>query len=100
MEITIIGNYGRGSSVSDGQTIKTRIVADIFENRYGVESVKRIDTYGGAKRIFGLSYEILRYGIKSKKLVFLTDAHGIWLIPFLVYIVKKLINIYCIKVLW
>lgn len=90
MELLIIGNYGGKSSVSDGQTIKTRIVSSIFEEKYGANNVKKIDTYGGAKRILNLIYSIFKYGFITKRIIFLTDARGIWVIPFLVYLIKKI----------
>lgn len=45
-KVAIIGAFGNGLNLLNGQTIKTLIIADELEKEYGKHNIWRIDTYG------------------------------------------------------
>ena len=54
-KVTVIGLFCTGKEVSDGQSIKTRIVTQELEKVFGTENVRRIDTHGWKKAPLKLS---------------------------------------------
>ena len=85
-KVSIIGLFCAGRDVSDGQSIKTRIVAQELEKSLGDNSVDRIDTYGWKKRPFRLLFNCIKAVFDSKNVVFLTDAGGIKIFPWLLVV--------------
>lgn len=53
-KVIIIGAFANGYNLLQGQTVKTRIIADEIENKYGSNQVGRIDTYGTLNHIICL----------------------------------------------
>lgn len=49
---TVVGHFSNGNAIHDGQTIKTRTIADELECRYGADEVARMDTHGGIRAFF------------------------------------------------
>ena len=71
------------TTAADGQSIKTRIVTKELEKTLGAEQIRRIDTYGWKKnplKLFVRSFLAVR---KSANVVFMTDAGGIKIFPWL-----------------
>lgn len=52
--ICIVGHFGEGLDLLNGQTVKTKVVTREIENAFGSEMVYRVDTHGGAKAIIRL----------------------------------------------
>jgi len=50
-KICVIGHFGFGRNLLNGQTIKTKMVTCELERKYGVSQIKKIDTHGGVKSI-------------------------------------------------
>ena len=48
-KVCVIGHFGFGKNMFNGQTIKTKIVTQELEKQLGVNQVVEIDTHGGAK---------------------------------------------------
>ena len=48
-QVSVIGHFAHGLEYLDGQTIKTKIIANELCNVYGNEDVFRFDTHGGVK---------------------------------------------------
>ena len=55
-KISIIGNFDMNNNSYNGQTIKTRIVADELESLYGASEIKRVDTAGGKSVVLRLLF--------------------------------------------
>ena len=51
MRISVIGHFGTGLNLLNGQTIKTKIVTEELERRFGLDEVLKIDTHGGFKTL-------------------------------------------------
>ena len=81
--VSIIGLYGGTGNVYDGQTIKTRIVAQEIEKKIGTDEVSRIDTFGWKKNPFKLFLNSIKSVCTSKNVIFMTDQGGIKVFPWL-----------------
>ena len=47
--ICIIGHFGFGEEMLDGQTVKTKTVTAELERQLGADQIVKIDTHGGAR---------------------------------------------------
>ena len=86
-KICIIGHFGFGQNLLNGQTIKTKIITAEIEKKYGKENVLSLDLAGGVKRIPCLLCTIPRMLSKCDNVVimpvenglrFLTPVLGFW----------------------
>lgn len=82
-KITIIGLFCEETDVSNGQSVKTRIVTEELEKALGKEQVARIDTYGWKKNPLKLFAGCIRAVQNSCNVMFLTDEGGIRVFPWL-----------------
>lgn len=82
-KIGIIGLFCADREVFDGQSIKTRIVFREIESAVGVENIRKVDTYGWKKHPFKLFSHCVKAVNDSENVVFMTDAGGIKVFPWL-----------------
>lgn len=78
--IAIIGHFGLGLNLLNGQTIKTKIVAAELERAFGKEEVLKMDTHGGIASLFNLPFILLFSLAKSKNVVILPAQNGLFAI--------------------
>ena len=78
---SVIGLFCTGQAVSDGQSIKTRIFTGELEKAYGTETISRIDTFGWKHHPFRLLRNCLSAVRDSEHVIFMTDAGGIKVFP-------------------
>ncbi len=50
-KICVCGHFGFGQNLLNGQTIKTKIVAEELDSVYGSENIIKIDTASGIKEL-------------------------------------------------
>lgn len=50
-KVCVIGHFGFGENLLNGQTIKTKNVTRELEKQYGVDQIIKIDTHGGVKAL-------------------------------------------------
>ncbi len=74
---SVIGHFGFGENLSNGQTIKTKIITDELSRRFGDDEVLKIDTHGGAKTIFKAPFQAMRALGKSKNVIILPAHNGL-----------------------
>lgn len=70
-KISIIGNFDIKNNSYNGQTIKTRIVADELESLYGASEIKRIDTAGGKGVVLRLLFQLFGCVMGSRNIIIL-----------------------------
>lgn len=87
-KVSVIGLFCQGKTVSDGQSVKTRIVTQEIEKALGAENVRRIDTFGWKKHPAGLFANCVKAVWDSKNVIFLTDEGGIKVFPRLLQLVN------------
>ena len=84
-KIGIIGHFGFGFEYYDGQTVKTRMVAEELERQLGKENVNCCDTHGGIKIIHKILLSCFKCLRKYKNVIAMPDSNGVKVIfPWLV----------------
>lgn len=76
-KISIIGNFDIKNNSYNGQTIKTRIVADELESLYESSEIKRIDTAGGKSVVLRLLFQLFGCVVRSRNVIILPAQNGI-----------------------
>ena len=83
--IGVIGHFGFGKNLLDGQTIKTKIVTSELVKQVGSKQIKKVDTHGGLKTYIKLPVFILQLLIKCKNIAIFPAQNGVlYIIPLLV----------------
>lgn len=82
-KVSIIGLFCTDRKIADGQSIKTRIIANEIGKSIGAENINKIDTYGWKKNPIKLFVRCINAVRNSSNVVFLTDAGGIKVFPWL-----------------
>lgn len=91
-KISIIGNFDIKNNSYNGQTIKTRIVADELKSLYGASEIKRIDTAGGKSVVLRLLFQLFGCVMGSRNIIILPAQNGIKVILPLVVIYNLLFS--------
>ena len=81
--VAIIGKYFGGAPVSDGQSVKTKILTEELEQVFGAKQVVRIDTVGWKEHPFSLLWQSVRAVWTCRNVIFMTDENGTKLFPIL-----------------
>lgn len=79
-KVCLIGNFGKGKNLTNGQTIKTTIVERELRKKYGDKNVICIDTYGGLKNIFQLPFKIFKALSNCKNIIIMPAENGLRII--------------------
>ncbi|MDY5940639.1 MAG: glycosyltransferase [Eubacteriales bacterium] len=83
-KIAIIGHFGFGQNLLNGQTIKTKVITAGIEKRFGKENLLLFDLAGGGKRIPGLLVTLPKAFRTCENIVMLPGENGLrFLIPVL-----------------
>lgn len=77
MRAGIVGHFGNGETLLNGQTIKTKIVTQKLECRLGSENILRIDTHGGIKKLFSMPFVLLSVLKKCRNVVIFPAHNGL-----------------------
>ena len=85
-KITVIGHFAFGHECLNGQTVKTKILTEELERRFGESVVGKMDTHGGKKKLLAMPF-MVRKALKDSENVMILPAHnGIRIIaPLLVF---------------
>lgn len=74
-KISVIGHFGNGKTLLNGQTVKTKIVTDELCKQLGNEEVIKIDTCGGKSTVFKAPFQTIK-ALKKSKNVIIFPAHN------------------------
>ena len=75
MNISVLGHFGEGENLLNGQTVKTKIVTEELEERFGKERVLRFDTHGGKKTLLRAPFQVFG-ALKKSSDVLIFPAHN------------------------
>lgn len=85
-KVAVIGHYGFGFQCLDGQTIKTKIITEELEERFGKDDVKKIDTHGGKRVLFKLFLKSGQAMCTSKNVIIFPASNGLkFFVPVLLF---------------
>lgn len=73
--VSVIGHFGEGVSLLNGQTLKTRIITDELQKQLGDDQVRKIDTHGGKKTLLKAPFQAFG-ALKSTKNVLIFPAQN------------------------
>ena len=59
-KVCVIGHFGFGENLLNGQTIKTKIVTKELDKQFGADQVVKIDTHGGAKALPFVVFQMIK----------------------------------------
>ena len=74
-KVCVVGHFGFGENLLNGQTIKTKTVTTELEKQLGADQVMKIDTHGGAKALPKITIQLLN-GFKKCKNIIIFPAHN------------------------
>ena len=80
-KIAVIGKYFGGRPVSDGQSVKTKILTDEFVRVFGDDQITRLDTIGWKKHPFRLFFGSILAVWTCRNVMFMTDEKGTKIFP-------------------
>ena len=75
--IAIIGHFGFGGVYLDGQTIKTKVVAEELCNKYGRNDVSLHDTHGGIRFLIKLPFVVIKMMMSSHNIIMMPAHKGL-----------------------
>ena len=76
-KVCVIGHFGFGEELLNGQTVKTKTLAKELDRRFGRDEVGRIDTRGGVKALLKLPLFTLSALRRYKNVVILPAHNGL-----------------------
>lgn len=75
VKVGILGHFGEGANLLNGQTIKTKIVTEELQNQLGQDQVLKIDTHGGWKTLLKTPFQVFQV-LKNSNNVLIFPAHN------------------------
>lgn len=75
VKVSVLGHFGEGANLLNGQTIKTKIITEELQNQLGQDQVLKIDTCGGWKTLLKAPFQVFR-ALKNSTNVLIFPAHN------------------------
>ena len=72
----VIGHFGFGLNLLNGQTVKTKILSEELEKRFP-DGVMKIDTHGGIKSLIKAPFHVFKALKKCKNIIILPAHNGL-----------------------
>ena len=89
-KICICGHFGEGKNFVDGQTVKTKNLFNILNEKYGVDKVSKIDTYNWKSNPFKFFFKCVNMMRKTENIIILPAHNGVKVFVPLFTILKKI----------
>ena len=77
MKVAILGHFGDGLNLLNGQTVKTKIVTEELQNKLGEDQVLKIDTHGGWRTLFKAPLQVFKALRKSNNVLIFPAHNGL-----------------------
>jgi len=74
-KISVLGHFGEGLNLLNGQTVKTKIVTEELQNQFGKADVLKYDTHGGIKTLLKAPFQAFS-ALKHSSNVLIFPAHN------------------------
>ena len=75
VKVGILGHFGEGANLLNGQTVKTKIITEELQSQLGQDQVLKIDTHGGWKTLLKAPFQVFR-ALKNSTNVLIFPAHN------------------------
>ena len=89
MKVSILGHFGHGKELLNGQTVKTKILAKAMQGMLGEKEVCCIDTHGGVKVLMKAPFQVLKAVLHSSNVVILPAHNGLRIYAPLFWLAQK-----------
>ena len=89
-KVCVIGHFGFGKNLANGQTIKTQIVVEELENKIGIELIECVDTCINGRTVIGMLIAACKAIYKCENVIMLPAQNGVLIFAPLLYIMKIL----------
>lgn len=89
-QVAVVGHFAFGKQFLDGQTVKTKILAEELERIYGKETVVKIDTHGNKLKMGLAVVKAVFAMFKCKNIVVLPAHNGVRVFIPLLSMLKKI----------
>ena len=76
-KIAVIGHFGFGKNLLNGQTIKTKVLTEALKEQLGTENVSCVDTHGGVKTLVKIVARIFSVLKKHDDIIMLPAYNGV-----------------------
>lgn len=76
-KVSVLGHFGAGETLLNGQTVKTEIITEELQRRFGREQVLRIDTHGGWKTLVKVPFQTISALKNSKNILIFPAQNGL-----------------------
>ena len=76
-KVCVVGHFGFGEDMLNGQTVKTKIVTTELERQLGADQVMKIDTHGGARILPKVVFQLLQAFRRCRNVIILPAHNGI-----------------------
>ena len=76
-KIAVIGHFGFGKNLLNGQTIKTKILTEALQDKLGRENIESVDTHGGIKKLIKLIFKMPSVLKKNADIIMLPAHNGV-----------------------
>lgn len=90
VRVSVIGHFGNGDNLLNGQTVKTKIITEELQNRLGQNQVITIDTHGGWKTLFKAPFQVFHALMKSTNVLIFPAHNGLRVYAPLLSIQRKI----------
>lgn len=75
-KIGVIGHFGTGHTLLNGQTVRTLIMTEELNKHYGAENVYCVDTYNYRRRVLSVLWSSIKCMIKCDRIILLLSRNG------------------------
>lgn len=75
VQVSVLGHFGKGENLLNGQTVKTKIITEELTNQFGSDQILTIDTHGGWKTLLKAPVQVF-IALKNSTNVLLFPAHN------------------------
>ena len=58
--VSILGHFGEGETLLNGQTVKTKIITEELQNQLGQANILKFDTKGGWKTLLKAPFQVIK----------------------------------------
>lgn len=88
--IAIIGHFGFGKNLLNGQTIKTKILAEALQEKLGKKNIEIVDSHGGIKKLIKLIFKMPSVMKRNDDIIMLPAHNGVLIFTPMLSLFNKL----------
>ena len=87
--VSVLGHFGEGETLLNGQTVKTKIVTEELQNQLGQAQTLKFDTHGGWKTLLKAPFQVIKALKSSDNVIIFPAQNGLRVYAPLLSYLKK-----------